>query len=81
MSEFRVHVKEVEGLVISGAADLVLGDGRLSLQSPDTGSNIITNIPMSIMLWIIGRLLVSWTIAALRRYGASNVSVTIVTGR
>lgn len=28
-----------------------------------------------------GQLLVLWPIAALRRYGVNNVSVTIVTGR
>lgn len=28
-----------------------------------------------------GQLLVSWPIAALRRYGVNNVSLTIVTGR
>ena len=28
-----------------------------------------------------GRMLVSWPIAALRRYGVNNVSLTIVTGR
>lgn len=34
---FRVQVKETEGLKICGAADLVLGDGRLALHTPDTG--------------------------------------------
>jgi hypothetical protein len=62
---FRVQVKESEALTVSGgAADLVVGDGRLALHTPDTG-----------------RMLVCWPIAALRRYGVNNVSLTIVTGR
>ena len=37
-TEFRVQVKEVEGLAVSGAADLVMGNGRLALHAPDTGT-------------------------------------------
>ena len=35
-----MQVKETEGLKICGAADLVLGDGRLALHTPDTGQSI-----------------------------------------
>ena len=34
---FRVQVKESEGLAVSGAVDLVLGDGKLALHTPDSG--------------------------------------------
>ena len=42
--EFRVQVKESEGLAVSGAADLVLSDNTISLHSPDSG-NIIHSKP------------------------------------
>lgn len=32
-----MQVKEAEGLSVSGAADLVLGEDRLALHAPDTG--------------------------------------------
>lgn len=32
-----MKVKEAEGLSVSGAADLVLGEGQLALHAPDTG--------------------------------------------
>ena len=32
-----MQVKESEGLAVGGAADLVLGDGRLALHAPDSG--------------------------------------------
>jgi hypothetical protein len=37
-----VQVKESEALTVSGgAADLVVGDGRLALHTPDTGIIIV----------------------------------------
>ena len=32
-----MQVKESEGLAVSGAVDLVLGDGKLALHTPDSG--------------------------------------------
>ena len=43
-----MQVKELEGLAVSGAVDLVLGDGRLALQAPETG------IVMSMGCWVLG---------------------------
>lgn len=40
--KFRVQVKEVEGLAVSGAADLVMGNGRLALHAPDTGQQLVS---------------------------------------
>lgn len=43
-TQFRVQVKEVEGLAMSGPADLVLGDSCLSLQAVETGECPVSSV-------------------------------------
>ena len=48
-----MQVKESEGLVVSGAADLVLGDGRLALHTPDTGRHAAVRQCIQVFLVIL----------------------------